>query len=293
MFLSVAAAGLAPPPLASQAWLLPGAFPAAPLHRIAEQIDELNVADLALVKAFDAQNSADAAFATDAPSVQWLSTPAMRSPVLLGAETLLEALENVARAPLSARVASAKHGAVTSELDDWLAALAAQTGRAHRDADAYMTPGPPHGSTSASLGWHIDDVDVLLVMLRGTKRFRVAGTAAGSELCIDHVMSCGDAIYIPALTFHSGGDSAGTAASATGAVAASSTMLSVAMPPRDARATDVVGEWRRARDAVRRRLPDRDSNSWQWASGAEGAEAVSRTLRENAKWRRFALEHCQ
>ena len=47
-------------------------------------------------------------------------------------------------------------------------------------------------------------VQVLLVMLRGKKRFRVAGQALGSSIAIDHVLRPGDAIYIPAGCFHSG-----------------------------------------------------------------------------------------
>ena len=41
-------------------------------------------------------------------------------------------------------------------------------------------------------GWHIDDIDVLLVMLRGCKRFRVAGKTVGSAVVIDHLMREGD-----------------------------------------------------------------------------------------------------
>jgi hypothetical protein len=47
-------------------------------------------------------------------------------------------------------------------------------------------------------------VQVLLVMLRGKKRFRVAGKALGSSVAIDHMLQPGDAIYIPAGCFHSG-----------------------------------------------------------------------------------------
>ena len=277
---------LALPSLASQPWLAPAAFPHAPLLQLAAQVDELAVADLDLVKAFDTENSANAAFASDRPSVQWLSMPAMPSPAVAPSMRLVDALETAAQAPLSARVASASGGAVTEELDTWLEMLAARTGRLHRDADAYMTPGAAHGRSSASLGWHIDDVDVLLIMLRGSKRFRVSGAEVGSAVGIDHMMCSGDAIYIPALCFHSGGDSGPAAA----VDAEPSTMLSVAMPPRDERATEVVGEWRRTRDSLRQRLPRAECNCWQWAGGAEGARVVSRTLRGNPSWRRFCLE---
>jgi len=53
-------------------------------------------------------------------------------------------------------------------------------------------------------------------------RFRVAGSAAGSRLTIDRRMRPGDAIYIPALTFHTGG---------CDATRDHSMLLSVAMPP--------------------------------------------------------------
>ena len=41
-------------------------------------------------------------------------------------------------------------------------------------------------------------------MLRGAKRFRVAGKALGSAVSIDHVLRPGDALFIPAGCFHSG-----------------------------------------------------------------------------------------
>lgn len=293
------------PPLAAEAWVLPGAFSSQPLVRLAEGVDELALDSLAMVKAFDSRNSPDAAFASDLPSVQWMHTPAMSSPEVSSEATLLEVLETSMRAPLSARIATAGDGVATAELHAWLEELAVATGRSHRDADAYMTPDRGVGS-DASLGWHIDDVDVLLVMLRGTKRFRVAAGQVGSDVCIDHFMRSGDAIYIPALCFHTGGDSGGdpglasradsrnaftqraaTTATDTDATARS-TMLSVALPPRDQSATHVVDEWRRAREAVRRRLPSPRCNRWEWARSAEGASVVRRTLMANAAWQRFA-----
>ena len=299
------------PPLDSTPWLQKRAFPASPLHDLAAQIDALAVHDLALCKAFDQRNSADSAFASDLPSVQWLSTPQLRPPALLGTDaTLAHALEHSAGgAPMSARVATAGESAATPALGEWLDALGVTTGRSHRDADAYVTPGGSLDGalrTSASLGFHIDDVDVLLVMLRGAKRFRVAGREVGSEVEIDWEMCAGDAIYIPALYFHSGGTSPGPS-SAIGraapeveelvleeveeeeAAAAPSMLLSVAMRPCAAEdAEDAVRHWKRARDAVRRRLPSAACNSWQWAHSTEGAEHVRTTLHANAEWRRFA-----
>jgi hypothetical protein len=104
-----------------------------------------------------------------------------------------------------------------------------------RDATVVCTLLPSAG--------HIDDVDVLLVQLRGSKRFRVAGRAAGSAVVVDHLLNVGDALYIPALYFHTGGDSSSASSDAP-----PSTMLSVAMPPAsETDASHAVGEWRRAR----------------------------------------------
>lgn len=289
------------PALAAEPWHRSAAFVPPPLRSIADEIDRLRVHDLELTKAFDARNDADAAFATDRPSVQFVSSRQMPSPLITTETRLSDALEKIAKAPLSARVATAGAEAATPELCCWLEDLAVTTGRTWRDADAYMTPTVRAGcdGNTASLGWHIDDVDVLLVMLRGSKRFRVAGTQVGSRVAIDCVLRSGDALYIPSLRFHSGGDTAGSAASDYDAEIASeapsmpaSTMLSIAMPPAFATdATEAVGEWRRARDAVRRRLPDgaRACNSWAWARSSDGRELVGTTLRGNAAWQRFSL----
>ena len=191
------------PSLATSPWLIPSAFSATPLIEISDDIDDLPLRTLDLVKSFDAGNSADFAFATDKPSVQWVCSAALPAPSTLPSDSSLVDTLTRESSPLSARVATAaKSGAVTPSLDSWLEALVAATGRTYLDADAYMTP----GGVSASLGWHVDDVDVLLVMLRGAKRFRVAGEAVGSEVVVDRILQPGDALYIPALTFHSGGD---------------------------------------------------------------------------------------
>ena len=225
-----------------------------------------------------------------------MTSPLMPSPLITPDMRLSDALDTIARAPLSARVATAGAAATTPELQGWLEDLANTTGRQWRDADAYMTPDARGGcdSNTASLGWHIDDVDVLLVMLRGSKRFRVAGTQVGSQVAIDCILESGDALYIPSLRFHSGGDTARTTLrdDSDAPSVEASTMLSIAMPPAFAAdATDVVGEWRRARDAVRRRLPgdSQTCNSWAWARSSDGRELVGTTLRGNAAWRRFSL----
>ena len=289
------------PSLATSPWSIPSAFSATPLIEISDDIDDLPLRTLDLVKSFDAGNSADCAFATDKPSVQWVCSAALPAPSTLPSDSSLVDTLTRESSPLSARVATAaKSGAVTPSLDSWLEALVAATGRAYLDADAYMTP----GGVSASLGWHVDDVDVLLVMLRGAKRFRVAGEAVGSEVVVDRILQPGDALYIPALTFHSGGDTHSDgdddeqpphiqSAEREEALAAPSTLLSVAMTPCVERgATAVVSEWRMARDTVRRRLPSASCNQWRWARTEEGASFVRRTLRANPSWSRFALvEH--
>ena len=289
-----ASLSVATPPCASAPWLRKSAFAdgSSQLEAIATEVEQLQVGDLDLVKAFVPRNSADAAFASDRPSIQWTSMrdgPFQPPALVCPPEAALgEALRH-ARAPLSARLATRESGRVVSTtLSMWLGELADSTRRDYRDADAYMTAAP-HGS--ASLGWHVDDVDVLLVMLRGSKRFRVAGEAVGSDVVIDHVMERGDAIYIPALTFHSGGDSS-TDDSETASTSSSSTMLSVAMAPGSMEESDArvaVVQWRRARDAIRRLLPSPSCNTWRWASSSEGRLLVQRTLSEGELTRRFCV----
>lgn len=122
-------------------------------------------------------------------------------------------------------------------------------------------------------------IDVFLVMLSGRKRFRVAGSTLGSPVVIDHMMLAGDAIFIPALTFHSGGD--------TDAEAEGSMMLSVALAwqPPEARqdATEAVERWRSTRQALHARLPmGQSSKSWSWASSQEGVEVLRNAFPEGS-----------
>ena len=275
------------PPLAGSSWLMPRAFPPKLLQALANEIDSLPLKSLKLVKAFAKANDADAAFASNLPAIQWVcengrhsTGRAINDPTL----TLKKSLQSVL-APMSARLATSPTAA-TPSLTAWLDALDEMTGRPYRDADVYLTAAK---QSSASLGWHVDDIDVLLVMLRGRKRFRVAGRAVGSEVTIDHWMESGDAIYIPALNFHTGGDSPSTekvaqqAAQPAAQPAEGSILLSVAIPAwpdadaQDA-ATDGVKLWRRSRDAIRRQLPATSCNSWQWAGSVHGRELVCTAL---------------
>ena len=117
---------------------------------------------------------------------------------------------------------------------------------------------------------------MLLVLLRGRKRFRVAGRTLGSRPVIDHAMEAGDAIYIPALTFHSGG---------LDEQPEDSTLLSLALSPADAdAATAAVNRWKNARLAILDRAP-RWCHSWDAAGGAPGVAAI----RESCAGSRAAL----
>ena len=114
--------------------------------------------------------------------------------------------------------------------------------------------------------------DVLLIMLTGQKRFRVAGRTLGSAVQIDHLMCPGDAIYIPALTFHSGG---------ARAEAIDSTMLSIALewekPADRLTATEAVEDWRTTRQALLERLPtgpEHSGHTWAWASSNSGTATL-------------------
>jgi hypothetical protein len=113
---------------------------------------------------------------------------------------------------------------------------------------------------------------VLLVMLHGSKRFRVAGRTVGSPVVIDHMMSPGDAIFIPSLSFHSGG-------SATQQHAPNDSMLlsvALAWPSPSGRqsASAVVDQWKIVRQALVSRMPAGTCDSWAWAATNEGTTAM-------------------
>ena len=113
---------------------------------------------------------------------------------------------------------------------------------------------------------------VLLVMLHGSKRFRVAGRSVGSAVAIDHVMRPGDAIYIPSLTFHSGGSGEALAPE-------DSMLLSVALewPEPEGRpsAAVVVDQWKVVRQSLMQRLPNEGYKSdWAWAGTTDGTNAM-------------------
>lgn len=270
-------------PAAAAPWLAVGAFAPAPLETLVADIEQAPIERCEIVKAFQPRNSADQ-FASRSAPVQWVCE---REECGLHAgrpgATLIETVAH-AQAPLAARVASdGGDRAVAPTLECWLGSLRSATGRCPADADAYLTDAR---FPSASVGWHVDDIDVLLVMMRGSKRFRVAGSALGSRVVIDRILRPGDAVYIPALTFHTGGSSD------EGAEARSdSALLSVAFELPDEEnggaASEAVAHWRAARRAILDRLPDADCNRWGWAGG-EGSPLVRRICGANADWRRFA-----
>ena len=234
--------------------LLPRHFAAEDLTRLARIIKEQPLHDTELIKAFATTNDADTYY-SHAPPLQWSCQAGTCSSTFQQKCTLGQAL-TLTQATMAARVN-------VEALHPWIEALEEALLRKVLNADAYMTV---KNAVSASLGWHIDDVDVLLIMLDGRKRFRVGGDQLGSNVIIDHYMEPGDALYIPALTFHSGGSSE------IEKVASSSTLLSLAFTPRvgDIVARDKVTRWREARRILGRRLPSPASRRWDWISTVEG-----------------------
>ena len=249
---------------AAAPWSAPGAFDKHSLSALASEIERLPMKALPMVKAFAPSNAADA-WARDGAHIAWSCLGEDCGRVHAPGTTVLDAVTENA-APLAARLSDSRDGsAATAAIGEWVRTLADTTGRPVLDADAYLTP--PRG-VSASLGWHVDDVDVLLVMLCGEKRFRVAGSRLGSPTTIDLTMRTGDAIYIPALNFHTGGgDDLSDLARNNHSV-----LLSVAHRPLPAAAaaaaTRHVTEWRTVRQALLARAP---SAGWEWAGTRAGA----------------------
>lgn len=134
------------------------------------------------------------------------------------------------------------------------------------------------------------------MMVHGSKRFRVSGAAVGSAPTIDHQLAPGDALFIPALAFHTGGDSTTAeptdeqAASRLAASSADSFLLSVAMRPAEpAQAAEAVRQWRAARRLAIERLPAGRGTDWGWAGSDQGRATLHKTLGGNPEWRRFLI----
>ena len=144
---------------------------------------------------------------------------------------------------------------------------------------------------------------MLLVMLRGRKRFRVAGRTFGSSTAIDTTLEAGDVIFIPALTFHTGGGEVHTGGELAGPPRAAawladllpgaasahrraeSVMLSVALPWSDTASEEAAqaatADWRDAiEDLDAELLPP--CNSWAYAASREGQARLARVLDESA-----------
>eukprot|EP00966_Prymnesium_polylepis_P181711 4209312-Prymnesium_polylepis.2 len=66
---------------------------------------------------------------------------------------------------------------------------------------------------SPGSGWHFDAHDSLIVCVRGDKRFRIASADAvpgtGAAPAVEVMMTSGDAVFVPAGTYHCGSDGAG------------------------------------------------------------------------------------
>jgi hypothetical protein len=172
----------------STQWL-PAALPAPACAALSSRLYDLELSRLSLVKAFHPSGSAES-IAPVATGLDWLCQYGACAKLAgHSAATTLRQAVAASRGPLSARVASSADrpdqgsaGASSdtsnatssasavlhpAELHSFLASLHAMTSRSWRDADVYLTTAV---SPSASLGWHVDDVDVLLVLLSGTKR---------------------------------------------------------------------------------------------------------------------------
>ena len=291
------------------------------LASLASTVERVPLGSCYQAKAFCPGNSADIFFASGNEGLSWICFGASCAKLAQQAwddpdATIAEAIQH-SQAPISVRVGARRGGgylaeggdggdgdgddararAVTPELADWLAELDGETRRPFCDADVYCTPAG--GPSTASLGWHVDDVDVLLVMCRGHKRFRVAGRSFGSTVVIDTVLRQGDALFIPALTFHTGGELLAPAPSLPFGwgrpqqqpAVEESVMLSVALPWADEAAAEAAQaaaeDWREAVEDAAAALPPR-RNTWSFAASSGGQAELASVLSDEAA-RRFLM----
>jgi len=105
------------------------------------------------------------------------------------------------------------HPGVATELLDFLKQFGPWAGNTTIDLYATAKQNGIHYDTS--FGWHSDNSMVVLIMIQGRKRMRVAGPDLGSAIIIDKEMTAGDIIVIPAGYYHFGG---GTQSSSSGSV---------------------------------------------------------------------------
>lgn len=94
---------------------------------------------------------------------------------------------------------------------------------------------------TGSYGWHFDRSDNIIYVLRGQKRFRVAGREPRSQCQLDAHMKQGDAIYVPRKLYHNGLGLAG-----------GSTILSIALKPYRASSENRRRAWRQRRNKIRK-----------------------------------------
>jgi hypothetical protein len=150
-------------------WLACGAHDLEELEELADAVHDLPMTSAALVKAFDPRNDADA-FVVPTPLLLW-ACECDTCGQIFEPDTSLRTAAALSAAPISAKLAvAAKQSFAAPGLQHFLGALETESGRQVLDVDAYLTSASSQQTTtSASLGWHIDDLDVLLVMLRGRK----------------------------------------------------------------------------------------------------------------------------
>ena len=126
--------------------------------------------------------------------------------------------------------------------------LGARTGRTLFDADLYVA-----GAGAGSYGWHYDAHDALLVCVAGLKSMRVAAPGAlpgeTTSIAIDATLQPGDAVFVPAGTYHCGcgGDELGGG----GGGGEASVLLSLGLRSSVRRADALTASLRRDGDLLR------------------------------------------
>lgn len=138
-------------------WLAPCLFEREHISELARDLHSLPLTSATLVKAFDPRNDAES-FCVGTPLIRWVCQRDKCGCVYDPATTILEAATK-AGAPISAKLAVTNEGySATPSLRRWLSSLEEGIGRRSIDVDAYLTSASTCATTSASLGWHIDDV---------------------------------------------------------------------------------------------------------------------------------------
>ena len=151
---SYAASGSTIPANGFEPWLKTQAYRANELSRLAD-IEHLPLTRASLVKSFDPGNDADA-FVVPTPTVRWVCQRDSCARIF-DVDTTLRSAATKSGTPLSAKLAvAADESTAIPSLCNWLSDFESTSGRRYIDADAYLTTSA--GASSASLGWHIDDI---------------------------------------------------------------------------------------------------------------------------------------